>query len=99
MNRIAFAAAAISLMASAPAFAQQAPRLEGDFASQHVVYDDAYRGNIVGGGPVTISRIDQGRPVLSYSIQGPAQRGIAGQVPVVQNVGGRDRTVWVPSRG
>lgn len=99
MNRIAFAAAAISLMASAPAFAQQAPRLEGDFASQHVVYDNAYRGNIVGGGAVAVSRIDEGRPVLSYSVQGPAQRGIAGQAPVVQNIGGRDRTVWVPSRG
>lgn len=75
MNRIAFAAAAISLMASAPAFAQQAPRLEGDFANQHVVYDDAYRGNIVGGGPVTISRIRPGPAGAELLHPGPRATG------------------------
>ncbi|RVT89641.1 hypothetical protein EOD42_18365 [Rhodovarius crocodyli] len=98
MNRFAFAAAAISLMASAPAFAQS-PRLEGDFASQHVVYDDSYRGNIVGGGAVAVIRVDEGRPVLGYASNGPVQQGVAGMTPVVQNIAGTDRTVWVNSRG
>ena len=98
MNRFAFAAAAISLTASTAAFAQS-PRLEGDFASQHVVYDDADRGNIVGGGAVSIIRVDQGRPVLGYSNDGQVQQGIAGMTPVVRNIAGRDRTVWVNSRG
>jgi hypothetical protein len=53
----------------------------------------------VGGGAVAIIRIDQGRPVLSYADNGPVQQGVAGLTPVVQNIAGTDRTVWVNSRG
>ncbi|RVT96790.1 hypothetical protein EOD42_10310 [Rhodovarius crocodyli] len=98
MNKIAIAAVA-ALLTSAAAFAEEAPRLTGDFASQHVAYSDAQRGNIVGGGVAVISGVDEGRPVISYIGATEAQQGIAGQVPVVQNQGGRDRTIWVPAAG
>ena len=98
MNKFAIAAVA-ALLTSTAAFAEEAPRLAGDFASQHVVYSDAQRGNVVGGGVAVVTGVDEGRPVISYLGTSEAQQGIAGQVPVVQNQGGRDRTIWVPAAG
>jgi hypothetical protein len=98
MNKIALAAVA-ALLTSTAAFAEEAPRLTGDFASQHVAYSGTQRGNIVGGGTAIVTGVDEGRPVISYIGTNEAQRGIVGQVPVVQNQGGFDRTVWVPAAG
>lgn len=101
MNKIALAAAALLTSSMFPlgAFAEEAPRLTGDFASQHVAYDGTQRGNIVGGGTAIVTGVDEGRPVISYIGATEAQPGIAGQVPVVQNQGGFDRTIWVPVSG
>jgi len=98
MNKFAIAAIA-AVLSSTAAFAEEAPRIAGDFASQHVVYGSAARGNIVGGGVAVVTGVDEGRPVISYLDNGAVQPGVSGQVPVVQNQGGRDRTIWVPVSG
>ena len=98
MNKFAIAAVA-ALLSTTAAFAEEAPRIAGDFASQHVVYGQAARGNIVGGGVAVVTGVDEGRPVISYLDNGLAQQGLAGQVPAVENVAGRDRTIWVPASG
>ena len=98
MNRFLMAAAAAALMTSTAAFAEEAPRLTGDFASQHVDYSGVNRGNIVGGGYAMVTGVDEeGRPVIAYRDQNFVQQGLAGRVPAVQNQGGRDHTVYVPA--
>lgn len=100
MNRFMMAAAAAALMTSTAAFAEEAPRLTGDFASQHVEYGQAARGNVVGGGFAMVTGVDEeGRPVITYADSTSTQQGLAGKVPAVVNQAGRDRTIWVPANG
>ncbi|RVT97045.1 hypothetical protein EOD42_11680 [Rhodovarius crocodyli] len=98
MNRFLMAAATAALMTSTAAFAEEAPRLSGDFASQHVDYSGVNRSNVVGGGYAMVTGVDEeGRPVIAYRDQATVQQGLNGIVPVVRNVGGRDHTVYVPA--
>jgi len=73
------------------------PRLVGDADSPTVEYAPGFLGNIVGGGPVMISLVEEGRVEVSHSEARFAQARADGLVPVM--LGGEDdhTVTWIPS--
>lgn len=96
-HKILVAAGIVAAVSSSVLAQESYPRLVGDAESHNVEYAPAFRGNTVGGGPVTISVVEEGRLETSYNHANFAQTRTDGLVPVM--LGGEDdhTVTWISS--
>lgn len=97
--RTTMLAAGLLTAVSFPALAQEGyPRLVGDAYSPSVEYGPGFRGNVVGGGAVQISIVEEGRVEVAHADARFAQARTDGLIPVMLG-GEADHSVsWVTPR-
>lgn len=83
-------------LAAGAASAQSYPRLIGDANSPTVEYAPGAANNVVGGGPVTVTTEEQGKPVARRAPSSNVQRPVAGLVPMLVGPESSYDIVWVP---
>ncbi|MDB5415909.1 MAG: hypothetical protein JWR10_4244 [Rubritepida sp.] len=98
-TRFTLAAGAFLLAAAAavssPASAQSYPRLVGGADNTTVEYGPGPRGNVVGGGVLTVVNLDQGKTAAVYADSSVVQRRTDGRVPVYVGTERNHFTAWV----